>query len=157
MNDFYFHSQWQKTYLLSLSPCFCCPPSPSSPNFPYILSPFPLHFLPPNAPLLSLPILFPFSLFSAHSAFSFQSLPPLSPFVPILSPYPIHVLICAFPISPSCSPFCLPDVSFDHNFLYRRALVLQRFINLVDSVLPHLVPKWEHSIGEWGCQVSSIS
>jgi len=37
--------------------------------------------------------------------------------------------------------------SFDHKFLYRRALVLQRFINLVDSVLPHLVPKWEHSIG----------
>ncbi len=46
-----------------------------------------------------------------------------------------------------------PDVftisSFDHKFLYRRALVLQRFINLVDSVLPHLVPKWEHSIGTY--------
>jgi len=37
--------------------------------------------------------------------------------------------------------------SFDRNFLYRRALVLQRFITLVDSVLPHIVPKWEHSIG----------
>uniref|UniRef100_A0AAY4BE85 HECT domain containing 3 n=1 Tax=Denticeps clupeoides TaxID=299321 RepID=A0AAY4BE85_9TELE len=35
----------------------------------------------------------------------------------------------------------LPDV------LYRRALVIQRFISLLDSLLPHLVPAWDYSLG----------
>uniref|UniRef100_A0A8C9SD30 HECT domain containing 3 n=1 Tax=Scleropages formosus TaxID=113540 RepID=A0A8C9SD30_SCLFO len=34
-----------------------------------------------------------------------------------------------------------PDV------LYRRALVTQRFISLLDSLLPHLVPAWDYSLG----------
>ncbi|KAM9459370.1 E3 ubiquitin-protein ligase HECTD3 isoform 1-T1 [Salvelinus alpinus] len=34
----------------------------------------------------------------------------------------------------------LPDV------LYRRALVIQRFISLLDSLLPHLVPAWDYSL-----------
>ncbi|XP_010862687.1 E3 ubiquitin-protein ligase HECTD3 isoform X2 [Esox lucius] len=33
-----------------------------------------------------------------------------------------------------------PDV------LYRRALVIQRFISLLDSLLPHLVPAWDYSL-----------
>ena len=51
----------------------------------------------------------------------------------------------------------LPSSSFDRNFLYRRALVLQRFITLVDSVLPHIVPKWEHSIGKYNSDASHNS
>lgn len=31
--------------------------------------------------------------------------------------------------------------------LYRRALVIQRFMVLLDNVLPHLVPAWDYSIG----------
>lgn len=31
--------------------------------------------------------------------------------------------------------------------LYRRALVIQRFMVLLDSVLPHLVPAWDYSLG----------
>ncbi|XP_033838136.1 E3 ubiquitin-protein ligase HECTD3 isoform X1 [Periophthalmus magnuspinnatus] len=31
--------------------------------------------------------------------------------------------------------------------LYRRALVIQRFMILLDSVLPHLVPAWDYSLG----------
>uniref|UniRef100_A0A672RJN0 E3 ubiquitin-protein ligase HECTD3-like n=1 Tax=Sinocyclocheilus grahami TaxID=75366 RepID=A0A672RJN0_SINGR len=34
-----------------------------------------------------------------------------------------------------------PDV------LYRRALVIQRFITLLDSLLPHMVPAWDYSLG----------
>ncbi|KAM7400218.1 hypothetical protein PAMA_004763 [Pampus argenteus] len=43
----------------------------------------------------------------------------------------------------------LPDV------LYRRALVIQRFICLLDSVLPHLVPAWDYSLGTFN-QIKSI-
>uniref|UniRef100_A0A8C2WIG5 HECT domain containing 3 n=1 Tax=Cyclopterus lumpus TaxID=8103 RepID=A0A8C2WIG5_CYCLU len=42
-----------------------------------------------------------------------------------------------------------PDV------LYRRALVIQRFICLLDSVLPHLVPAWDYSLGTFN-QIKSI-
>nr|XP_046264244.1 E3 ubiquitin-protein ligase HECTD3-like isoform X2 [Scatophagus argus] len=42
-----------------------------------------------------------------------------------------------------------PDV------LYRRALVIQRFIRLLDSVLPHLIPAWDYSLGTFN-QVKSI-
>ncbi|KAK9538818.1 hypothetical protein VZT92_003967 [Zoarces viviparus] len=42
-----------------------------------------------------------------------------------------------------------PDV------LYRRALVIQRFICLLDSVLPHLVPAWDYSLGTFN-QMKSI-
>ncbi|KAJ3595563.1 hypothetical protein NHX12_004866 [Muraenolepis orangiensis] len=31
--------------------------------------------------------------------------------------------------------------------LYRRALVIQRFISLLDNLLPHLVPAWDYSLG----------
>ncbi|XP_051985271.1 E3 ubiquitin-protein ligase HECTD3-like isoform X3 [Xyrauchen texanus] len=31
--------------------------------------------------------------------------------------------------------------------LYRRALVIQRFITLLDSLLPHMVPAWDYSLG----------
>ncbi|XP_057189975.1 E3 ubiquitin-protein ligase HECTD3 isoform X2 [Triplophysa rosa] len=34
-----------------------------------------------------------------------------------------------------------PDV------LYRHALVIQRFITLLDSLLPHMVPAWDYSLG----------
>ncbi|KAK2156588.1 hypothetical protein LSH36_209g02031 [Paralvinella palmiformis] len=37
--------------------------------------------------------------------------------------------------------------TYDANILYRRALVLQRFVSLIDSVLPYIVPTWEYSIG----------
>ncbi|XP_008290022.1 E3 ubiquitin-protein ligase HECTD3 [Stegastes partitus] len=43
----------------------------------------------------------------------------------------------------------LPDI------LYRRALVIQRFICLLDSVLPHLVPAWDYSLGTFN-QIKSI-
>ncbi|XP_069014076.1 E3 ubiquitin-protein ligase HECTD3-like [Embiotoca jacksoni] len=33
------------------------------------------------------------------------------------------------------------------DILYRRALVIQRFTCLLDSVLPHLVPAWNYSLG----------
>ncbi|CAG5896412.1 unnamed protein product [Menidia menidia] len=33
------------------------------------------------------------------------------------------------------------------DILYRRALVIQRFICLLDSVLPHVVPAWDYSLG----------
>ncbi|XP_031150221.1 E3 ubiquitin-protein ligase HECTD3 [Sander lucioperca] len=42
-----------------------------------------------------------------------------------------------------------PDV------LYRRALIIQRFICLLDSVLPHLVPAWDYSLGTFN-QIKSI-
>uniref|UniRef100_A0A668AXG1 HECT domain containing 3 n=1 Tax=Myripristis murdjan TaxID=586833 RepID=A0A668AXG1_9TELE len=42
-----------------------------------------------------------------------------------------------------------PDV------LYRRALVIQRFISLLDSLLPHLVPAWDYSLGTFN-QIKSI-
>ncbi|XP_028329338.1 E3 ubiquitin-protein ligase HECTD3 isoform X1 [Gouania willdenowi] len=43
----------------------------------------------------------------------------------------------------------LPDV------LYRRALVIQRFITLLDSVMPHVVPAWDYSLGTFS-QIKSI-
>ncbi|KAL7849337.1 hypothetical protein SRHO_G00209600 [Serrasalmus rhombeus] len=42
-----------------------------------------------------------------------------------------------------------PDV------LYRRALVILRFISLLDSLLPHLVPAWDYSLGTFN-QIKSI-
>ncbi|TRY84150.1 hypothetical protein DNTS_026050 [Danionella cerebrum] len=42
-----------------------------------------------------------------------------------------------------------PDV------LYRRALVIQRFITLLDSLLPHMVPAWDYSFGTFN-QIKSI-
>lgn len=41
------------------------------------------------------------------------------------------------------------------DILYRRALVIQRFINLLDSTLPHLVPAWDYSLGTFN-QIKSI-
>ncbi|TKS79447.1 E3 ubiquitin-protein ligase HECTD3 [Collichthys lucidus] len=41
------------------------------------------------------------------------------------------------------------------DFLYRRALVIQRFIILLDSVLPHLIPAWDYSLGTFN-QIKSI-
>ncbi|TFK01725.1 E3 ubiquitin-protein ligase HECTD3 [Platysternon megacephalum] len=35
----------------------------------------------------------------------------------------------------------------DPDLLYRRAVVIQRFIKLLDSVLHHLVPAWDHTVG----------
>ncbi|XP_032047895.1 E3 ubiquitin-protein ligase HECTD3 [Aythya fuligula] len=35
----------------------------------------------------------------------------------------------------------------DPDLLYRRAVLIQRFIKLLDSVLHHLVPAWDHTIG----------
>ncbi|XP_030061835.1 E3 ubiquitin-protein ligase HECTD3 [Microcaecilia unicolor] len=35
----------------------------------------------------------------------------------------------------------------DPDVLYRRAVVLQRFVKLLDSVLPHIVPAWDHTLG----------
>uniref|UniRef100_A0A7M4FJC7 HECT domain E3 ubiquitin protein ligase 3 n=1 Tax=Crocodylus porosus TaxID=8502 RepID=A0A7M4FJC7_CROPO len=35
----------------------------------------------------------------------------------------------------------------DPDVLYRRAVVIQRFIKLLDSVLHHLVPAWDHTVG----------
>uniref|UniRef100_A0A8C1V606 HECT domain containing 3 n=1 Tax=Cyprinus carpio TaxID=7962 RepID=A0A8C1V606_CYPCA len=43
----------------------------------------------------------------------------------------------------------LPDV------LYHRALVIQRFITLLDSLLPHMVPAWDYSLGTFN-QIKSI-
>lgn len=43
----------------------------------------------------------------------------------------------------------LPEV------LYRRALVIQRFISLLDSLLPHLVPAWDYSLGTFN-QIKNI-
>ncbi|KAL0966987.1 hypothetical protein UPYG_G00303120 [Umbra pygmaea] len=42
-----------------------------------------------------------------------------------------------------------PDV------LYRRALVIQRFISMLDSLLPHLVPAWDYSLVTFN-QIKSI-
>uniref|UniRef100_A0A673TQY3 HECT domain E3 ubiquitin protein ligase 3 n=1 Tax=Suricata suricatta TaxID=37032 RepID=A0A673TQY3_SURSU len=35
----------------------------------------------------------------------------------------------------------------DPEVLYRRAVLLQRFIKILDSVLRHLVPAWDHTLG----------
>uniref|UniRef100_A0A8B9PSA0 E3 ubiquitin-protein ligase HECTD3 n=1 Tax=Apteryx owenii TaxID=8824 RepID=A0A8B9PSA0_APTOW len=35
----------------------------------------------------------------------------------------------------------------DPDLLYRRAVLIQRFIKLLDSVLHHLVPAWDHTVG----------
>nr|XP_003220311.2 PREDICTED: LOW QUALITY PROTEIN: E3 ubiquitin-protein ligase HECTD3 [Anolis carolinensis] len=35
----------------------------------------------------------------------------------------------------------------DPNVLYRRAVVIQRFIKILDSVLHHLVPAWDYTLG----------
>ncbi|XP_043430715.1 E3 ubiquitin-protein ligase HECTD3 isoform X4 [Prionailurus bengalensis] len=35
----------------------------------------------------------------------------------------------------------------DPEVLYRRAVLLQRFIKILDSVLHHLVPAWDHTLG----------
>ncbi|RXM29080.1 E3 ubiquitin-protein ligase HECTD3, partial [Acipenser ruthenus] len=35
----------------------------------------------------------------------------------------------------------------DLEVLYRRALVIQRFISLLDGLLPHLVPAWDYTLG----------
>ncbi|XP_052472632.1 E3 ubiquitin-protein ligase HECTD3 isoform X2 [Carassius gibelio] len=43
----------------------------------------------------------------------------------------------------------LPDV------LYHRALVIQRFITLLDSLLPHMVPAWDYSLGTFN-QIKSV-
>ncbi|XP_071984721.1 E3 ubiquitin-protein ligase HECTD3 [Engystomops pustulosus] len=37
--------------------------------------------------------------------------------------------------------------AIDPDVLYRRATVIQRFVKLLDGVLHHLVPVWDHSIG----------
>ncbi|XP_069594098.1 E3 ubiquitin-protein ligase HECTD3 [Ranitomeya imitator] len=37
--------------------------------------------------------------------------------------------------------------AIDPDVLYRRATVIQRFVRLLDSVLHHLVPVWDHSVG----------
>lgn len=37
--------------------------------------------------------------------------------------------------------------AIDPDVLYRRATVIQRFVKLLDNVLHHLVPVWDHSIG----------
>uniref|UniRef100_A0A8C1Z987 HECT domain containing 3 n=1 Tax=Cyprinus carpio TaxID=7962 RepID=A0A8C1Z987_CYPCA len=42
-----------------------------------------------------------------------------------------------------------PDV------LYRRILVIQRFITLLDSLLPHMVPAWDYSLGTFN-QIKNI-
>ncbi|XP_051556154.1 E3 ubiquitin-protein ligase HECTD3-like isoform X3 [Myxocyprinus asiaticus] len=42
-----------------------------------------------------------------------------------------------------------PDV------LFRRALVIQRFITLLDCLLPHIVPAWDYSLGTFN-QIKSI-
>ncbi|XP_051554219.1 E3 ubiquitin-protein ligase HECTD3-like isoform X1 [Myxocyprinus asiaticus] len=39
--------------------------------------------------------------------------------------------------------------------LYRRALVIQRFITLLDSLLPHMVPAWDYSLGTFN-QIKNI-
>lgn len=36
---------------------------------------------------------------------------------------------------------------FDQDVLYRRAIVLHRLLQLVDSILPFLVPRWDYSVG----------
>ncbi|XP_053738800.1 E3 ubiquitin-protein ligase HECTD3 [Synchiropus splendidus] len=45
--------------------------------------------------------------------------------------------------------------SMSTDILYRRALVIQRFISILDSVLPHLVPAWDYSVGTFN-QIKSI-
>ncbi|KAK1164096.1 E3 ubiquitin-protein ligase HECTD3-like [Acipenser oxyrinchus oxyrinchus] len=35
----------------------------------------------------------------------------------------------------------------DSEMLYRRALVIQRFISLLDGLLPHIVPAWDYTLG----------
>ncbi|XP_077190058.1 E3 ubiquitin-protein ligase HECTD3 [Paroedura picta] len=35
----------------------------------------------------------------------------------------------------------------DPDVLYRRAVVIQRFLKILDSVLHHLVPAWDHTLG----------
>ncbi|MGH0185882.1 UNVERIFIED_CONTAM: hypothetical protein FKN15_019390 [Acipenser sinensis] len=35
----------------------------------------------------------------------------------------------------------------DSEVLYRRALVIQRFISLLDGLLPHLIPAWDYTLG----------
>nr|DBA17736.1 TPA: hypothetical protein GDO54_016064 [Pyxicephalus adspersus] len=37
--------------------------------------------------------------------------------------------------------------AIDPDVLYRRALILQRFVKLLDNVIHHLVPTWDHSVG----------
>ncbi|KAM4641143.1 E3 ubiquitin-protein ligase HECTD3 isoform 2-T3 [Discoglossus pictus] len=37
--------------------------------------------------------------------------------------------------------------AIDPDMLYRRAVLIQRFVKLLDNVLHHLVPAWDHSIG----------
>ncbi|KAJ6659445.1 hypothetical protein lerEdw1_018679 [Lerista edwardsae] len=38
----------------------------------------------------------------------------------------------------------------DPDVLYRRAVVIQRFIKILDSVLHHLVPAWDYTLGTFG-------
>uniref|UniRef100_A0A8C5QNN2 E3 ubiquitin-protein ligase HECTD3 n=1 Tax=Leptobrachium leishanense TaxID=445787 RepID=A0A8C5QNN2_9ANUR len=37
--------------------------------------------------------------------------------------------------------------AIDPDALYRRAVLIQRFVKLLDNVLHHLVPSWKHSVG----------
>ncbi|XP_063795502.1 E3 ubiquitin-protein ligase HECTD3 [Pseudophryne corroboree] len=37
--------------------------------------------------------------------------------------------------------------AIDPDILYRRAMVIKRFVKLLDKVLHHLVPTWDHSVG----------
>nr|KAG5697406.1 hypothetical protein BaRGS_008832 [Batillaria attramentaria] len=40
---------------------------------------------------------------------------------------------------------------FSPEVLYRRAIILQRFVNIMDSVLHYMVPAWQYSIGSYKC------
>ncbi|XP_064625661.1 E3 ubiquitin-protein ligase HECTD3-like isoform X2 [Lineus longissimus] len=39
--------------------------------------------------------------------------------------------------------------SFTREVLYRRAILLQRFVSILDSVLPYLLPAWDYSLGSF--------
>lgn len=40
---------------------------------------------------------------------------------------------------------------YSPEILYRRAIILQRFVNIMDSVLHYMVPAWQYSIGSYKC------
>ncbi|XP_033095652.1 E3 ubiquitin-protein ligase HECTD3-like [Anneissia japonica] len=40
--------------------------------------------------------------------------------------------------------------SVDKDVLYRRAITMQRFIKLFDSVIQYIIPSWQYSIGSFG-------
>lgn len=85
-----------------------------------------------------------------------QLVPPLTPILSLLSVWKRSTLY-AIPLQEAESPWALPSpvpvlgvvsgsyiYDFSHNYLYPTS---PRFIKILDSVLHHLVPAWDHTLG----------